>query len=105
MEGRTLIVGIQALLLSIALPAEAQEEDKSTCAPFDVAVRFHAERLGETRVAQGIVEEQMVMIFASPLGESWSLVVVDHDGTACMKAHGTDWQVRNDPAPVPEEGL
>jgi hypothetical protein len=99
---RIKVVIAAALSTLLAAPALAQED--SNCAPFDVAAAFHANKLNETRVAQGIIEGHMVMIFASPEGASWSLVIVNHEGVACLKARGTDWQTRSDPAPVQEQG-
>ncbi len=97
-----------ALLSTLPLPALAQEQVEATvpCAPFEIAERFHAEKLGETRVAQGLSEDgsQILMIFAAPDGASWSVVVVNHDGVACLRAHGSDWQLRHDVPAVPEQG-
>jgi len=98
------IIPVLALLSTLlSAPAWGQEQN---CAPFDRVSAFHAEKLNETRIAQGISGDgtQMLMIFASPNGETWSIVVVGSDGIACLKARGNDWQVRSDPAPVMEEG-
>jgi hypothetical protein len=95
---------LTAAALSTLLAAPAWAQEQSNCAPFDVAAAFHANKLNETRVAQGIIEGHMVMIFASPEGATWSLVIVNHEGVACLKARGTDWQTRSDPAPVQEQG-
>jgi hypothetical protein len=90
----------------LSTPALAQEEGPP-CAPFDqVEARLAAEFM-ETRVAQGVTSsgQAMLVIFASPNGETWTAVMVRPGGLACMAAAGMDWQARSDPAPVPETGL
>jgi hypothetical protein len=97
---------LTAAALSTLLPLPALAQEQSNCAPFDMAAAFHAEKLNETRVAQGLSGDgtQIFMIFAYPNGETWSVVVVGSGGIACLKARGTDWQVRHDAPAVPEQG-
>jgi phage/plasmid primase-like uncharacterized protein len=90
-------------LLSIAAPAWGQDK----CAPYDQVEAMLAAEFQEIRVQQGIVGEgeAMLVIFASPNGETWTAAMVRPDGVACLAAAGSDWVTRSDPAPVQEEGL
>jgi hypothetical protein len=95
---------ICATLALLSTPALAQEEGPP-CAPYEVVAMHHAEKFGETRIAQAVMGDHLMVVFATPGGETWSIVLVDHQGVGCLRAIGTDWQARSDPAPVPEEGL
>lgn len=98
---------IPALILAaLSSPALAQEEGPP-CAPFHQVEAKLAAEFMETRIAQGVTSsgQAMLVIFASPNGETWTAVMVRPGGLACMAAAGMDWQIRSDPAPVPEEGL
>ena len=91
-------------LMSIATPAVAQQ---LPCAPLDRVEADLAKDFHETRVAQGVVEggESMVVIYASPNGETWTVAIVRAlDQVACLVSAGQNWQTRNDAPAVPEQG-
>lgn len=92
--------------LSIASPVLAEEE-QGRCAPFDQVEAMLGQTYHETRVQQSLGDEgkYMLVIFASPNGETWTAAMVRSDGMACLAAAGTDWQHREDKAPVPETPL
>jgi hypothetical protein len=98
-------------LACLAAPAVAQEaappSPQDRCAPLDRVEAMLAAEFRESRVQQGIVGDgnSMLLIYASPNGETWSAVVVRSDGVGCLASAGSDWTARHDPAPASEEGL
>ena len=93
-----------ALLSTLSLPALAEDPP---CLPVDQLAAKLAAEFREISVGQGIGQDGkfMLVIFASPNGETWTAAMVRPDGLACFAAAGTDWQERHDVPAVPETGL
>lgn len=94
---------LTAALLSIAMPALAQEQ--RPCAPLDKVEAHLASEYQETRVGQGVMAngQAMLMLYASPAG-TWTAILVNPEKIACQVADGEGWQVRHDAPAVPEQG-
>jgi hypothetical protein len=92
-----------AAIAALAAPAAAQ--DAPNCAPWTVMKPRLAERYGELPIGGGIVNPTTIAtVFAAPDGATWSLVVVDRSGRACLIATGRDWEPGRLPEPKkPEE--
>ena len=61
-----------------------------------------AERYAEKRAAMGMTGKGMMLeILASPDGATWSLIITDPNGVACIVEAGEGWQT---PQPVEKIG-
>lgn len=69
-------------------PAMAQE-----CPSYSDVKKAIADNYGEAPAGSGILEagNAVLMIFASPKGDTWTAAVLRADGTACIVFHGSDW--------------
>ncbi len=90
---RTLIALLVAALLAgfAAMPSRAQ----GTCAPRTDLARLLSQRHDETPVALGLASNGNLMeVFASRLGETWTLVMSMPNGISCVIAAGESWTRR-----------
>lgn len=70
------------------------------CAPLDRMVEGLANGWQEAPVGRGMQGgELIVMVFAAPEGETWTIIGVGPDGTACLLASGAAWETLPRPAP------
>ena len=77
-----------AAIIAHAEPAAAN----SKCAPHDDIVKVLNKKYQETRHALAIVSATAVMeIFLSPEG-TWTMLVTNTQGIACITASGEAWQ-------------
>jgi hypothetical protein len=71
---------------------EARPQTTLTCGRHDKLVDVLRMKFKESRRITGLVNERAFMeIFMSPLG-TWTVVITDSNGTACITAAGDDWQ-------------
>lgn len=93
-----LLVTLVALLLwAVPMMAVAQTPQ---CAPLDRVVEGLANGWQEAPVGRGMQGgELIVMVFAAPEGETWTIIGVGPDGTACLLASGAAWETLPRPAP------
>ena len=62
------------------------------CGSHDAVAKNPTTKFKEARRVMGVVNARAVMeIFMSPQG-TWTVVVTDTNGTACIIAAGQDWQ-------------
>ena len=62
------------------------------CGSHDAVAKSLTTKFKEARRVMGVVNAKAVMeIFMSPQG-TWTVVVTDTNGTACIIATGQDWQ-------------
>ena len=100
-----LSLGAAGLTLA-ALPAAAGPGGSNgpACAPRAKVVALLAERHRETRRGVGLAgPARMVEVFASEEG-SWSVIVTDTRGVACLIASGRDWEDSREALPPGGEG-
>ena len=77
-----------ALMVTTTATAYAQR-----CLPRDKMVAYMADRWKEQRVAGGLQGTNLVEIFASLNGETWTLVATDPNSmVSCMITSGEWWQ-------------
>lgn len=75
-------------LCSFTGPAAAAMQ----CGRHDAVAQALASKYQETRRIMGVVNARMVMeIFMSPKG-TWTVLITNTSGTACITAAGEDWQ-------------
>ena len=78
-------------------PAASQE---SACNSRDDIHEALEQGFAEAPAAIGIVSEDVIVeLFAEPEGATWTLMVSNTDGHACVLAAGTDWQSLSPAAP------
>jgi hypothetical protein len=72
--------------------SRADAQEGPPCAPTTELVAKLKDKYGEVEVGGGIFNEQVVVIpFASPGGDTWTILSIGTDGFACILSHGTDW--------------
>lgn len=63
-----------------------------TCAPVQVVTQVLAESYGERPVADGLADSgQLVRLYRSEDGATWTLVLVSPIGVACLLISGRAW--------------
>lgn len=95
---------LHALLLVamaiLAFVAPARADEAAQCPPYEQVSAVLATRWGEMPIGGGFLNEgAILMLFADPAGDTWTLILRQADGGACSLASGTGWMVT--PAPVP----
>jgi len=83
-------------LLFLMNMAHAQQQ---MCAPFDEMRETLASQYHETEVGTGMVSDtDVLMLFASPGGETWTILGLNVSGIACIKSAGKGWDAGQLPA-------
>jgi hypothetical protein len=91
-----ILCGLALGLYSVA-PAYAQAKCGSAV-DFENALTA----LGEVQVGGGIVNDKAVLvIYATPGGETWTVLTLGIDGSACLLMSGKEWFGGLPPLPVP----
>ena len=81
---------IAGLLLFIAETAEAQQPPP--CGPRSVIVESLEDKHGESLVAVAVSERgHLIEIFATPAGETWTILATTVGGRSCMIDNGETW--------------
>lgn len=85
------LAALCAIMVYSASPAAAQ--GRLLCAPWkDIKAKF-AEKYHEVPTSSGVVTDKVVLqVLTSPGGETWSIVIVHADGSACVSAAGRGWE-------------
>lgn len=85
------------ILLALAPPAAAQTTPP--CAPHDALSEQMTDRYGEQLVHSGLTASDRILeIWASPDTGTWTALILNAEGMACIVATGDFWQ---DWSPVP----
>lgn len=81
-------------LAALTASAVAQEDPNHPCMNYGDLRKAVAQNFGEAPAGSGIVEtgKAVIMIFASPKGDTWTAAILGPDGNACVIAHGSDWE-------------
>ena len=88
---------LAAAMAAILLPATAQA---GMCIGKTEGNRILAEIYGEHPVARGVSDGRLVMLYASPDRETWTVAVVDPGIDAiCIIAAGDSWEAVDLPVP------
>lgn len=70
----------------------AAAQERPPCAPLPLMREFLKEKYNEVEVGGGLVNEKaVVLLFASPAGETWSLVSTGANGISCLLTEGENW--------------
>ena len=88
------LAALAAFFMS-ASPALAQqllvdrEWFEAGCAPRDSVIEHLKERYGERVISRGFIDEsQLLEVFATPDADTWTVVIVRVDGSACVLVSG-----------------
>lgn len=97
-----LLVGIALIVWLVAkavTPAAAQPQ----CAPVEEVLAGLATGYDESLIGRGFVANgTQMLLFTHPEGDTWTIIVLMPDGTACLAASGTGWDART-PTPTGKE--
>jgi hypothetical protein len=92
MFAHTRLLSFAAVLAAASLFGLAGEAAAMQCANHDNMAKALIGKFKETRRAMGVVNSTAVMeVFMSPQG-TWTVVVTDIKGIACIAASGEEWQ-------------
>lgn len=83
-----------ALLVAVAVfaPLGAIAAEARNCAPYAALKSALEKRFKEHRDARGLSSDgRLVEVFVGPNG-SWTILITDPDGLACIAAAGEGWQ-------------
>jgi hypothetical protein len=76
---------------TLALPLTAAAEP--ACGRHADVLRELADRYKETPIALGLASNgNLLEVFSSDSGATWTIIVTSPDGTSCLVAAGQDWQ-------------
>lgn len=91
-------------LFAMALPGRAAG-GPGQCAPFASVIEQLAGRYGEAPIGRGLGSGggYVVTLFAHGAGDTFTIVGVTPEGTACILVTGTGWETVK-PAPTGTEG-
>ena len=85
-------LSVAVVLTAASLFALAVEAAATQCANHDSMAKALTGKFKETRRAMGVVNSTAVMeVFMSPQG-TWTVVVTNTKGIACIAASGEEWQ-------------
>lgn len=86
-----LLIAIAFWLALTTLPARAAAQ----CGPYAVFVERLADRWHEAPRGRGLAGngDYVVMLFHAAEGETWTILGVKADGTACVLGSGSSWEV------------
>lgn len=88
MPKATLALSLTTLIALAAAPSFAA----SNCAPRDAVATALAMNHGEAPVSGGIQGNSRILeVFVSEETDTWSILVTNANGMACIVASGTDW--------------
>jgi predicted methyltransferase len=69
----------------------------SSCAPRDKLIEQLASGYGEALAAGGLQSEtRVVEVYAWPDTGTWTVLMTNADGVACIMASGTDWHQQDE---------
>jgi len=102
------IVGAILTLYAItpALSQEGPPQARPGCMPLIELRGRLAQEYHETEVAGGLAKNgPAIVVFASPDGETWTIVGVQPNGMACFLSVGEGWYTGGDKAPEGDAGI
>jgi hypothetical protein len=95
--------GVFMWVLLLFGPSEARAGEIA-CGPAEPLKRHLAEQLDQRPVGGGLGGETLlVAVYASPGGKTFSIVLFNTHGIACLLATGTDWELGANPVAAIEE--
>lgn len=81
-------------VFSVLLLADDARAQPLQCGPADQVVELLSNKYGEELIGDGAGPNgTRLMVFAHPEGETWTVIGLMPDGTACFIATGTDWSL------------
>ena len=86
------------VLLLWPLSSQAQQR----CWPYDHVVKFLTDRHGESAIMRGLTiggNQRVFELFSNPTKRTWTVVLTDRDGSACLQGSGTDLEMITSTAP------
>jgi hypothetical protein len=96
------VLGTTALALGLVLAA-GMAQAQTACSTHAAISETLAAGYGESPVAGGLsISGDLVQVFATADGETWTLVRVRPDGTSCVIGAGRFWHVPTLPPTGPE---
>lgn len=61
------------------------------CAQHGTMVENLADKYGEQKTSAGLTGQQVMEVYANPETGTWTVLMVNAEGLACMVAAGTIW--------------
>lgn len=88
------IFGISAAALALLLGAKATLAQEAACATYSEIAQQLERRYAELPVSLGLSSAgQVVQVFSTADGATWTMVLTKPDGTSCVVAAGEHWEI------------
>lgn len=89
-----------AMILFLMVMAPAYGQQRASCALYDKAIEILKTKHGESQVGFGVHSSGRwrIELWVGEEG-SWSILVIDAQGNACMASSGVGWEI-NTPDPL-----
>ena len=89
-----------AALAAFLMPvAQAQQPQRFPCAPRDDVLRILATRHGEALIVRAMAGPRVFELYSNPDSRTWTVILTDNRGTACMAGSGTALEIVDSAAP------
>ena len=101
-------LAVLAIFINVsgALSQEGPPQARPGCMPLIELRGRLAQEYHETEVAGGLAKNgPAIVVFASPDGETWTIVGVQPNGMACFLSVGEGWYTGGDKAPEGDAGI
>jgi hypothetical protein len=86
-------IALAAALVALSLPAAAQESAGLQCHDAQAIAKALDEKYHEAPVGLGLESAgNLVQVYASEDGETWTIVATMPTGVSCIVAAGTRWE-------------
>ncbi len=86
------VAALAAVAVAATLASTGQAAAQNLCMPRDKIIEMLNTRYAEEPISRGLASGgQMVEVFSSPDGDTWTLLLTAPDGISCMMAEGQGW--------------
>tara|TARA_R110002167_G_scaffold259620_4_gene466088 strand:- start:50 stop:355 length:306 start_codon:yes stop_codon:yes gene_type:complete len=85
-----------AVLIFVLLAGMTQAQAQQRCWPRDHVVKFLTDRHGETAIMRGLTvggTQRVFELFSNPTKRTWTVVLTDQAGSACLQGSGSDLEM------------
>lgn len=81
-----------AVLALVANVASAEESPRDVCQDYDQTAAWLKQEYKEEPIAGGLTHTgKLMQVFATEDGSTWTVVMTNPDGTACVVSAGKHW--------------
>ena len=89
-----LLLATVTVLLFLIFTTQSQAQQR--CWPHDHVVKFLTDRHGERAIMRGLTvggTQRIFELFSNPTKRTWTVVLTDQSGSACLQGSGSDLEM------------